>query len=258
MRVVQLSTAAVKGFGLYHPEQIRVQHAGVCGDRDFFLVDPDGQLSQITTDGHLLEWWTRFDPDQDFLTIGIGDEVIREDRVERGDPFGAHFYAGRDQSGHLVAGTWSEFLSELADRPLRLVRADTPSGGNDVEPVSLISHTSCAAAGTEADGTPMDSRRFRMNVAFDGAEPYEEANWADLEMAIGTARFKIITEAARCVIVQRRTGDGGQKHNVLRMIAKTRGPQLNAYGGRGLNMGVYAQVLHDGVVGIGDELILCS
>jgi uncharacterized protein len=253
IRVEELGVTAIKGLGLCHPEQARLEETGAVGDRDFFLVDEDLELHSVGRFGDLLTSWSRFDPTSGVLAVGRGCDVLLEDVVERGEPVRAHLWGQRFQDGYVVPGPWAALLSELAGTSLRLVRAVTPSGGQDVHPVTLVARSSVESLGREPDGRPLSVRRFRMTMVLAGADPHAEAAWSGAELEVGSARLRVGGEVPRCPAVQRRPEDGAAGVNALRMIAQSRGPRPSEEG-RTLNLGVYAEVLRPGTVSVGDPV----
>jgi uncharacterized protein YcbX len=255
MHVDDLGITAIKGFGLCHPDSVRIETTGAVGDRDFFLVDGKDRLWSVTGHGDLLGHWSRFDPASGVLSIGAGDEVLLEDEVEQGEPVHGHLWGSRYQDAHTVPGDWSKLISEVAGADVRLVRADSPSGAVDVEPVTLVSRASAAALGEETDGAPVDARRFRMLMTLTGDTAFAEDTWAGRELEVGEVRLKVGGEVPRCAAVQRRPGDGARGVNVLKRIAEVRGRRTSS-DGQTLNLGVYATVLRPGSVAVGDEVVL--
>src|SRR2546428_734883 len=74
---------------------------------------------------------------------------------------------GRPVPGHVVGGPWAGAVSEHLGERVELVRADDPGGGNDSYAASMVSSTSVRELARQA-GEPVDARRFRMLVEFDG------------------------------------------------------------------------------------------
>lgn len=257
-RVAELAVAPIKGFGLSHPESLELTPSGPVGDRAFYLVEQDGTMAKANYDGSLLDWWAHFEPAGDLLTIGRDSEVLLRETVEYGEPVRTTFFAARSQDGLLARGDWSDLLSDLAGSPLRLVRATSGLGGQDVEPLSLVSMTSVEALGRETDGRALDHRRFRMNIAFDGAPPFAEESWIGRRVHVGEeAIVRLVDCAARCSMVQRRAGDNGDRLGVLKMLANHRPPTIHDRG-RSLDMGVYARVEQAGTVRVGDLITIDS
>ena len=255
MYVDELSTTAIKGLGLCHPPSVQIERTGAVGDRDFFLVDESDRLWSVTRHGDLLGHWSRFDAASGVLSIGSGDQVLLEDEVEQGEPLRAHLWGKRYQEAHTVPGAWSRLVSELAGAPVRLVRAVSPSGAIDVDPVTLVARASSAVLGEEADGAPVDPRRFRMLMTLAGASAFTEDTWAGGEIQVGEVLLKVGGEVPRCAAVQRRPGDGARDVNVLKRIAEVRGRRRSS-DGQTLNLGMYATVLRTGSVTVGDPVEL--
>jgi hypothetical protein len=216
-------------------------------------VDEADELWSVTRHGDLLRYWSRFDPTSGVLSLGSGERLLLEDRVEVAEPVRAHLWGSRYQDAHTVPGPWSDAISELAGSGVRLLRAATPSGGIDVEPVTMVSRASAAALGQEDGGEPMDPRRFRMLMTLGGTPAFVEDTWAGRRVEVGEVSLLVGGEVPRCAAVQRRPEDGARNVNVLRRIAEVRGKRRSSTG-RTLNVGVYAQVLTPGWVAVGDQV----
>ncbi len=81
---------------------------------------------------------------------------MADGKIRLGDPITTKFF-GQVAQGRLVEGPWSEALSEVGGRPLRLVQANGAGGGVDRGAdgsVSLISRASLARLAREAGGAP--------------------------------------------------------------------------------------------------------
>jgi uncharacterized protein YcbX len=124
-----------------------------------------------------------------------------------------------------------------------------------VEPVTLVGEASVAALGRELDGATLDERRFRLLLTVAGTTAFEEDTWAGREVAIGSSVLRMRGPVPRCAAVQLHPDDGARGVNTLRRINEVRGVQPYD-GGRGLNLGVYAEVVRPGVVRRGDAVVL--
>ena len=251
--VSQLATTAIKGFGVQLPTSVQLTSGGASGNRDFFLVDDRDKLFSVTRSGSFLPYSARFDPESRVLTVAHGDDVICSGEVATAEPVHAHFFDDRYVDGRLVTGPWNDVLSEIADRPVRLVEADQRSGGYDVTPITLVGDRSVDVLGTEENGEPLDSRRFRMLVTLTGLEAFEEDTWAGRRIRIGTCRLEVGGAVPRCAGVQLHPERGTRGVNALRMIREHRGVTPSQLG-PGLNLGVYAEVVEPGVIAVGDGL----
>jgi uncharacterized protein YcbX len=250
-----LSIAPVKGLALRHPDEILLERHGVAENRRFYLVGPDGRRFGAKESGRLFEVEAECDAAGDRLTLRFPDGFVVGADVRLGEPLETDFY-GRPVRGHVVEGPWAEALSELAGRPLRLVRADGQGAGVDRGdgrgPVTLVSDASIAELGRQsgADG-PVDGRRFRMLVGVEGCAPHEEDTWLGLEVRLGGSTVRLTGTVGRCVVTTRNPDSGMRDFDTLGAI--------NAYRGRNpltgeLDMGVYGIVVEPGRVRVGDPV----
>ncbi len=258
VRVSQLSVTAIKGFGVQHVERLHIAEDGVAGDRALFLVDDDDTLLSATRTPAFLPYWSRLtpSPDGEVLTIGLGDAELMSSELERGPALRAHFFGDRYVSGHLVGAPWAELLSDIAGRRVRLVRAMDRMAGYDVHPFTLVSEKSVRALGREADDAPLDGRRFRMTVTVAGVPAFTEDTWQGGSLTLGQCVVRSGGPVKRCAAVQRHP-EGGATINALRRIKDVRGVGLSEFG-RGLNLGVYGEVLRAGQVRVGDPVHLST
>jgi uncharacterized protein len=230
---------------------------GVAGDRAFFLMDAADKLISATRTACFLPYWASFDPRSDVLAIGRGAETLLEERVVAEEMARAHFFAERYARGRIVRGPWNRFLSELAGEPVRLVRATGPLGGFDVHPVSLLSGASVRALTEDTPARPLDSRRFRMTVTVDGVPAFTEDAWRGKALRIGDAVVRVTSPIRRCAAVQKDPDGAEERENALRRIKAVRGTMTSPLG-RGLHLGVYADVEQSGYVRVGDEVATVS
>ena len=112
-RVVRISIAPVKALHLVHPDEVELTHAGVAGDRRFWLVDRDGGSSTARRIPQLM----RVQPEWDEATRQArarvpGRRASSTVTVEPGEPVEAELY-GTPHPSRAVPGPWQEALSEL-------------------------------------------------------------------------------------------------------------------------------------------------
>ena len=85
--------------------------------------------------------------------------------------------------------------------------------------------------------------RWRGNIWMDGLIPWEEFNWLDKKIRIGTAVLEVVERAARCLATTANPTTGLRDADTL--------GALNSWGHRDFN--VYAQVIENGSINIGDS-----
>ncbi len=257
-QVVHLRTTPVKGFAMRESSKVFLAvDAGVEGDRAFFLMDAAGKLMSATRTACFLPYWASFDPAREVLAIGRGGETLLEEQVIADGAVQAHFFGDRRASGRLVHGPWNQFLSEIAGRPVRLVRATGPLGGFDVHPVSLLAGASVRALTDSSRGDPLDSRRFRMTITVEGVPAFGEDAWLGSALRIGDSIVRVTSRVRRCAAVQKDPDGAEGTEDALRRIKQVRGTATTPLG-RGLCLGIYGDVEEGGSVQLGDSVRLMA
>lgn len=254
MRVTRLSTTPVKGLALHHPESIRVDETGTVGDRIFFLVDPRPSLVSVAKTGALVGITAEYDAASRRLTLREGDTVLAEEEVRLGDHVDSDFFAFRTAPGRIVEGPFAAILSERAGRPLELVQGSDALRGHDVEPLTLLGQGSIDRL-SEVAGEPVDSRRFRMLIEFDGGPEHVEDTWLGTRIQIGDATLIGGGPVQRCAGTTRHPDTGVVDLKTLALIGEYRGRQDSVFG-MGFNFGVYARCIVPGEIRVGDDLIV--
>lgn len=256
MRVTRLSTTPVKGLALHHPESIRVDETGAVGDRLFYLADERPSLVSIAKGGALLGIRAEYDAATGGLALREGDNILAEEEVRLGPEVDTDFFAFRIAPGRVVEGPFSEILSERAGRTLRLVKATDALRGHDVEPLTLLGEGSIGRL-SEVAGAPVDSRRFRMLIEFDGGAPHVEDTWEGSRIQIGDATLVGGGPVQRCAGTTRNPDSGKVDLKTLALIGEYRGRQDSVFG-PGFNFGVYARCIVPGEIRVGDDVIVAD
>ena len=252
-RVTRLSTTPVKGLALHHPDAILLLRTGAAGDREFFVIDGRDRLISLWKTGRLVRFRAAHDPGSGRITLSSADGQACGGPAGVGAPVTARSYGGRKVSGTVVEGPWNAMLSEAAGEPVRLVRVSDPGAGHDEYPVTLLGEESVAELARQSGARSVDARRFRMLIGFSGLSAHVEDGWPGQTIEIGEARVRVCSPVPRCVATTRDPDRGARDLPTLRMIKSYRGVQVNE-SGRGVNFGVYADVVAEGVVRVGDPL----
>ena len=162
---------------------------------------------------------------------------------------------------HLVApdGSLHAVPSPDADAAVRAhlgredvrIMAEAEVAHHDAAPLHLLSTASLHWYADALEGVPADERRLRPNLVVDlpGLPAFAEDGWEGRQVRIGAgadavlARWVKPTERCRTLTVEQ---DG--------LPRAARG--LKVLAGRGLNLGVYLEVLEGGRVRVGDPVAL--
>ena len=154
---------------------------------------------------------------------------------------------GREVTARVVDGPWRQLLSELAGKPVRLVRPEE-IGASLTEPVTLVSRASIDRLAEEA-GAPVDPRRFRMLLELSGCDVHEEDTWGGRRLRVGDVVLRVGGPIERCAVTTRDPDTGERDLDTLRLIAGYRGRPRGS-----IDFGVYARVEQPGVVRVGDPV----
>jgi len=249
--VTRLTIAPVKGLGLAHPDEVRLEPHGVTENRRFHLLDAQGRFVNLLKRGDLVRVAADYDDAAGRLRLAFPDGSVAESAVELGAPVVTDFY-GREVPGRLVEGPWAEALSAYAGMELRLARTDRPGEAVDRKRggFSLQSEASLAELGRNAGTGPVDGRRFRMLVTVDGSEPHEEDGWLGRRVRVGEAVVRPVGRVGRCAITTQNPDTGERDLVTLRTIKEYRGLGPR----RELDFGIYGEVLEPGPVRLGDPV----
>jgi uncharacterized protein len=240
MKVTRLTLAPVKGMRVTHPDELELLPTGARGDRAFLVVDRDDGLLLTTRHPRLLQIAPRWDGETLTLAFPDGSEVSA--RPEPTALATTANYAGRPIHGRTVEGALAEAVSEHLGRPVKLLMRDEGERGADDAPVTLMSNGSLFAL-----APALDARRFRMTIAIDGAQPWEEHGWGGREIAVGEARLRGIEPVPRCVVTTRDPDSGATDAPVLKELARIRGKD-------DVRFGIWCDVLAPGRVRVGDAV----
>ncbi|MGH2977827.1 MAG: MOSC domain-containing protein [Gaiellaceae bacterium] len=253
-RVVRICIAPVKALHVVNPDEVELTHAGVVGDRRFWLVDAAGRLVNDKRRPQLLQVHAEWDESARHLALVFPDGHRVEGAVEPGDPVQATLYDVPHPS-RAVPGPWQEALSDFAGEPLTLLwsergAVDRGVGGGAA---TLVSRASLERLGTEAgvSGT-VDGRRFRMLLEIDGVDPHAEDDWIGQRIAIGDAVVAPVGNVGRCAVTTKNPDTGEVDLDTLGTLAAYRGEREGRT--EPLPFGVHAAVVQPGRVRVGDAV----
>jgi uncharacterized protein YcbX len=96
-------------------------------------------------------------------------------------------------------------------------------------------------------GTELDPLRFRANLYFEGAEPWEEEKWLGQVLRAGQVTLKVFKQTTRCDATNVNPSTAQRDTAIPPTLQRTYGHSC---------LGIYAQVLNDGDIHPGDQLML--
>ena len=254
-RVAWIHVAPIKALAVQELEQVELGLQGVESDRRFCIVDPEGRMLNAKRVQRFISVRPRFDAGMRNLAFDMPDGSTVSGALDLGDAIIVSIY-GRDVPARLVEGPWSEALSAIAERPVRLVRFDRPGEGVDRADegagASLLSEGSLRAIARAAGVTdPVDPRRFRMLFGIAGVDAHEEDTWIGRRVQIGSTVVVPGGNIGRCAVTTLDPRTAVSDLNTLAALAKYRKEMVTT---EPLAFGVWAQVAEPGIVHLGDPV----
>jgi uncharacterized protein len=250
-----LAVTPVKATRLLPVERIRLECDGVRENRRFFLIDERGRMVNSKAVGELQTIVADYSDSARTLSLTFPDGRVVSDRVRLGDVVESKFY-GQSVRVPLVLGPWSEAVSKLAGRQLRLVEAEIAGGAVDRGAggaISLISRASLARLAEQGGQPEVDGRRFRMLIEIDGVPAHAEDEWVGSSARIGSATVAFKGHVGRCLITSRDPDTGEVDLPTLDLLGSYRRKLPTT---EPLPFGVYGEVREPGSISVGDAVVL--
>jgi uncharacterized protein YcbX len=246
-----LTIAPVKGLALVEVDELALARDGVAENRRFYLVDADGRRYGLLRDGRLALVRQAWDAARRRLELAFPDGSVVAGEVDVDGEVTTQFM-GRQVTGRVVRGPWSEALSAYVGRPLRLVRTEVGIAvDRERGPVSMLSEASLEELRRQAGREErVDPRRFRMLIGIGGVRAHEEDEWIGRRVQVGEAVVVLLEQVARCAITTQNPKTGEPDFDTLREIRAYRGVRERKL----IDFGVYGEVAEPGRVRLGDAV----
>lgn len=251
-RVTALSVTPVKATRVQRVDSVELDETGARGNRRFFLIDERDRMVNSKVLGALQQVVSDFDEDSRRLSLHFPDGTVVEDEIgEDGDRLEARFYS-EQRAVRVLPSAFSQAVSELVGRPLRVVEGAPAVDRGREGAVSLVSSASLERLASQAGVDELDSRRFRMLIEIDGVGAHEEDAWVGASVSVGgSAVLRFEGHVGRCLITSRDPDTGGVTLPTLDALREYRG-ELDST--EPLPFGVYGRVLQGGRVSVGDPV----
>jgi uncharacterized protein YcbX len=253
--VVGLTMTPVKATRLHEVDSLVLDADGVLENRRFYVIDDRDRMINSKIAGELQTVVADYSHADRRLRLSLPDGGVVEDEVRLGREVDTRFFSTQ-RKGRLVEGPWSEALSDVAGRPLRLVEPNSPGGGVDRGAggaVSLISRASLGRLAEVGGVESLDSRRFRMLIEIDGVSAHAEDRWVgNGSVRIGGAVVAFTGHVGRCLITSRDPDSGVVDLPTLDLLGSYRDAVEST---EPLPFGVWGRVVEPGTVRVGDEVV---
>jgi uncharacterized protein YcbX len=225
-------------------------------DRMYALARPDGLYSEtnfvplpkrqyfmLMKDERLAGLHTHLDVDTLELTIRVRDHVvlIADLGTEPGILQLREFYA---RVLDLPADTLPTFAHQDG-------YSFNDSANSSRELMNSLSFINLASVRDleQRIGRPVDPLRFRANVYLDGLEPWEERGWVGARFSAGEVEFRGVEETTRCAATEVSPQSARRDIPLPRLLVENYGDDI---------IGIFAEILTDGRLSVGDELTLAT
>lgn len=225
-RIVAITRFPVKSMRGESLQRAELTWNGMSGDRRYAFIKSDDRTRFPWLTGRdfsdLVRWSARYENPE---TPGVGPMLIEAsdgEQFEIADPRLAQRLA--DECGKRV-------------HVMQLGR-----GTYDSMPLSLVA-TNIAERLEAEHGSPLDLRRFRINVHVEAASG-TEIDWLDLSVDAGQTQLVVSSQIERCVMTTIDPDTAERDPAVMRLLARKFGNHI----------GVYASIARKGVIAVGDEL----
>ena len=198
----------------------------------FFMLMRDEQLAQLHT---------HFDAHTGVCTIERAGQTLLKARITEPD--------GKNSFESFFA----DFLADTPGGPPKLVEAagHTFSDAKQKPNATTYKYVSLINIGSVNDlarvaEAPVDPIRFRANIYFEGAPAWSELEWADTDLRLGTAHLRVVSPITRCPATAVNPTTAERDLDIPRILEKNYAHRC---------MGVYAEVVENGVVEPNDALV---
>jgi uncharacterized protein YcbX len=248
--VAGLALTPVKGMRLQSVEQVELRADGAEGNRRFFVIDERDRMISGKALGSLCAVIADYDAEDDRLSLTFPDGTVVAAPVQTDGSLPVRFYS-HTLDGQILAGPWSDVLSDHASKRLRLVRGPAAVDRGRSGGASLISRASLARLAQAAGEPAVDARRFRMLVEIDGISAHEEDGWVGRTVEIGAAAVRFNGHVGRCLFTSRDPETGEVDLPTLDILRDYRGGMKMT---EPLPFGIYGEVVREGTVRVGDAV----
>jgi uncharacterized protein YcbX len=226
----------------------------VAENRRFYLVDARGRLANGKVVGELQALSAEYTDADRMLTLTLPSGEQVSEVVRLGEAIETRSFRA-ELRAPLVLGPFSDAISSLAGRPLRLVEAGLAARAvdrGDRGTVSLVSRGSLQRLEQVAgDDGPIDARRFRMLIEIDGIAAHGEDAWVGRRVRIGEALVAFNGHVGRCLITSRNPDSGAIDLPTLDLLGEYRRDEEAT---EPLPFGIYGEVIEPGKVRVGDAV----
>ena len=248
MKIEALTRFPIKGLSGQALDNVTLKAGqGFSGDRKFGFTRPNSgfdpadpqplpktKFYMLARDASLALLDTVYDEDTGILSLSAPDgsgrfDISTADGKQEASQFLKSYLSLSDDE--------TPQLHEASPHRFTDVSVDSTEMMNAVSIINLDS----VDAFVQAIGQDVDPRRFRGNILLSGLSPFSELDMVGQEMTIGSVRLKIVKRIRRCPATEVNLKTGERDMKTPRLLREHYGH---------MDMGVYAEVVHGGVLAV--------
>lgn len=145
-----------------------------------------------------------------------------------------------------VEDFFADYMGAATQGRPRLLEAQGHMFSDNARKVVSIIGLASIATLAGAVGSAIDPRRFRANFLLAGGAPWQEFDWIGRDFSLGGVRLRGVKAIRRCAATNVDPESGARNLNLPLALSEKFGH---------VNMGIYAEVIEGGEVGIGATLL---
>ena len=187
----------------------------------------------LMRDEKLAALQTGFDDQTLILTVNRGGKQVARGKLD--EP------AGRA----VIEQFFAAYMGDVARGQPKLVAAPGHNFSDVNAKVLSIINLASVKDLERVTGQPVDPLRFRGNIQVDGLPAWAELGWVGQQFSIGGVKLSVMKRIQRCAATSVNPGTAQRDINVVQSL-------IRGYGHS--DMGIYARVLNEGEIALGDAL----
>lgn len=227
------SVALTPGLGLPQDRRFALAHGTTRFDPAAPEWLPKINFLMLMRNERLARLATSFDPQTGILTIARDGKPVSRANI-------------LSESGRMVVEQFfATFMQGECRGAPRLVEAPGHMFSDTERKVVSIIGLASIHDLERITRAPIDPRRFRANLYFEGGRPWQEFQWLNREIRVGPARLKVVDRIDRCAATNVNPDTAQRDMNI---------PSSIEDGFRHHDMGVFAEVLEGGTIAPGATL----
>ncbi len=221
------------GLGLPDDRRFALAHGSTSFDSKDPQWMPKSNFLMLAKNEKLAQLKTAFDSETGHLSIERGGKQVVNAKIT-------------DQMGRMiVAQFFAGFLGDEARGAPKLVESPGHMFSDVREKCLSIINLASVLDLERVARAQLDPIRFRGNIMIEGTPAWSEFDWVGQEIEISGVRLKVLSEIKRCPATSVNPSTAERDINIPLTIQRGFGH---------FNMGIYAEVLNDGEISIGDSL----